>query len=129
MTDARGPDDALFRELTEPLLAEGLAEEGTIMGFPCLRAPGGAFLATAEHRTGDLVVKLPRERVAELIASGAGEPFAPAGRPFREWARIPGRDAGLWRALLDEARAFATGSGRARGRRAGAGTIAARGRE
>ena len=81
MTDARGPDDALFRELAEPLLAEGLAEEGTIMGFPCLRAPGGAFLATAEHRTGDLIVKLPRARVDELIASGAGEPFAPAGRP------------------------------------------------
>ena len=90
MTGARGPDDALFRELTEPLLAEGLAEEGTIMGFPCLRAPGGAF---------------------------------------HEWARIPGRDAGLWRALIDEARAFATRDGRARERRAGAGTIASRGRE
>lgn len=129
MTGARGPDDALFRELTEPLLAEGLAEEGTIMGFPCLRAPGGAFLATADHRTGDLIVKLPRERVAGLLASGAGEPFAPAGRAFREWARIPGRDAGLWRALIDEARAFATRDGRARERRAGAGTIASRGRE
>ena len=129
MRDARGPDDALFRELTEPLLAEGLAEEGTIMGFPCLRAPGGAFLATADHRTGDLIVKLPRERVAGLIASGAGEPFAPAGRAFREWARIPGRDANLWRALIDEARAFATRDGQARERRAGAGTIAPRGRE
>ena len=129
MRDARGPDDALFRELTEPLLAEGLAEEGTIMGFPCLRAPGGAFLATADHRTGDLIVKLPRERVAGLLASGAGEPFAPAGRAFREWARIPGRDANLWRALIDEARAFATRDGQARERRAGAGTIASRGRE
>ena len=129
MRDARGPGDALFRELTEPLLAEGLAEEGTIMGFPCLRAPGGAFLATADHRTGDLIVKLPRERVADLLASGAGEPFAPAGRAFREWARIPGRNASLWRTLLDEARAFATRNGQARERRAGAGTIASRGRE
>ena len=112
MTDARAPDDALFRELAEPLLAEGLAEEGTIMGHPCLRAPGGAFLATAEHRTGDLIVKLPRARVDELIGSGLGEPFAPAGRPFREWARIPARDAALWRALLAEARAFAAGDAR-----------------
>ncbi len=122
MTDARAPDDALFRELAEPLLAEGLAEEGTIMGFPCLRAPGGAFLAmaapapvpsaTAGRRTGDLIVKLPRARVDELIASGAGDPFAPAGRPFREWARIPGRDVALWRALLAEALAFVAGDAR-----------------
>ena len=44
-----GFDGALFREVTEPLLATGLADEGTIMGFPCLRTTDGAFLAMAEH--------------------------------------------------------------------------------
>lgn len=102
-------DDALFRELAEPLLAAGQVDEGTIMGFPCLRARGGGFLAMAEHRNGDLVVKLPADRVEALIAEGAGLPFAPAGRRFREWVHVPGRDAELWQALLDEGRAFVDG--------------------
>ena len=106
----RGGDDSLFRELTEPLLASGAADEGTIMGHPCLRARGGAFLAMAEGRTGDLIVKIPAGRVDELIAAGVAAPFAPAGRRFREWARVPDRDPTLWQALLDEARAFAEGA-------------------
>ena len=104
-----GFDGALFRELTEPLLAAGEVEEGTIMGFPCLRTNRGEFLAMAEHRSGDLVVKVPAGRVEELIAAGAGLPFAPAGRRFREWVHVPSRDADLWQALLDEGRAFVDG--------------------
>ncbi len=104
-----GFDGELFHELVEPLLATGQAEEGTIMGFPCLRTTGGAFLAMAEYTTGDLIVKLPSSRVDALIEEGAGLPFAPAGRRFREWVRVPGRDAELWGALLDEARTFVEG--------------------
>ena len=44
-----------------------------------------------------------------LIAEGAGLPFAPAGRRFREWVQVPGRDADLWQSLLDEGRAFVNG--------------------
>jgi len=104
-----GFDDALFRELAEPLLAAGEVEEGTIMGFPCLRTTGGAFLAMAEHTSGDLIVKLPAGRVDELVDEGTGLPFAPAGRRFREWVQVPGRDEELWQALLDEAHAFVSG--------------------
>ena len=102
-------DGALFDEVTEPLLATGRADEGTIMGFPCLRTTSGAFLAMAEHTTGDLIVKLPATRVDELVEDGAGLPFAPAGRRFREWVHVPERDEELWQALLDEARAFVDG--------------------
>lgn len=102
-------DDALYRELAEPLLVTGVAQEGTLMGFPCLRTSSGAFFATTWRRTGDLVVKLSAGRVDELIAAGTGLPFAPAGRRFREWVQIPGRDEDLWQALLDEARAFVGG--------------------
>jgi hypothetical protein len=35
------------------------------------------------------LVKLPQPRVGQLIAAGHGEPFAPAGRVFREWVAIP----------------------------------------
>lgn len=104
-----GADDALFWELAEPLLASGEVEEGTIMGFPCLRTSSGGFLAMAEHRTGDLIVKLAAGRVEELVAEGSGLPFAPAGRRFREWVHVPERDEALWQALLDEGRAFVDG--------------------
>lgn len=95
----------LFWQLAERLLVEGRAERGTMMGFPCLRA-GGAFFASLERGTGDLVVKLPAGRVAELVAGGTGIPFAPAGRVFREWVASPRADAEAWAALLEEAHRF-----------------------
>jgi TfoX/Sxy family transcriptional regulator of competence genes len=55
---------------------------------------------------GALVVKLPRERVVELIESGRGEPFdAGKGRPMKEWVtlRSPQSD---WLELAREARRF-----------------------
>jgi hypothetical protein len=36
-----------------------------------------------------------------------GEPFAPAGRVFREWVAVPRPDRRRWRAMLAEAKAFA----------------------
>ena len=53
-----------------------------------------------------LVVKLPRTRVDTLIASGTGQPFAPAGKVFREWVSVPQRDRRRWRSLLREGIAF-----------------------
>jgi hypothetical protein len=45
-------------------------------------------------------------RVEELVGLGIGQPFAPAGRVFKEWVAIrePGR--ALWHALLREGVAF-----------------------
>ena len=82
----------------------------TMMGLPCLRT-GGAFFAACDRRTGNLLVKLPRDRVDTLVASGHAEPFAPAGRRFREWAAVPHADVGTWPDLLDEALAFVAASG------------------
>ena len=55
-------------------------------------------------------MKLPAERVAHLVAAGQGEPFAPAGRVFREWVAAPRPDRRRWRALLAEARDHAAGT-------------------
>ncbi|HEY3670449.1 MAG TPA: hypothetical protein VGN51_05915 [Acidimicrobiia bacterium] len=74
----------------------------TMMGFPCLRLDGD-FFASCDRQTGDLVVKLNATRASALIEGGKAEPFAPNGRPFREWARIPQRLQRSWPALLDEA--------------------------
>jgi TfoX/Sxy family transcriptional regulator of competence genes len=55
----------------------------------------------------ELVVKLPKERVAELVASGVASHFdAGKGRPMKEWASVPVGASRRWRALVDEARRF-----------------------
>jgi len=101
-------DDKMFWDVAEDFLDEG-AEQSTMMGFPCLRLEG-TFFTSVDHKTGDLIVKVPAARVDDLIERGVGESFAPAGRPFKEWVVIPDRDEKLWQALMDEARQFALGT-------------------
>ena len=55
---------------------------------------------------GALVVKLPRQRVAELIEAGRGEPFdAGKGRPMKEWVAVRSAPS-TWIDLAREARRF-----------------------
>ena len=100
--------ETLFWELAQQLLAEPGITRSTMMGYPCLRA-NGAFFACVERATGHLIVKLPGQRVAALVAAGQALPFAPSGRTFREWAAFPVADPAEWRALLAEGREFAGG--------------------
>jgi hypothetical protein len=51
--------------------------------------------------------ELAETRVDELVASERANPFAPAGRRFREWAAIPEGRSRSWKRLLDEALEFA----------------------
>lgn len=98
--------ESLFWELAAELQAEDeRIVEGTIMSGRCLRV-GKEFLALADFKGSGMVVKLPKARVTDLIDSGVGLPFAPAGRVFKEWVSIPEPDRVLWRALLDEGVAF-----------------------
>lgn len=58
-------------------------------------------------RRGQLVVKLPRQRVAALIASGDGEPFdAGKGRPMAEWVCIATTSGIPWLSIATEAMEF-----------------------
>ncbi len=99
--------EALFWELVDELrLEDARVEEGTIMGGRCARL-AGEFLALFDFKGSGMVVKLPRERVAELIDAGVGFPFAPAGKVFREWVSLPSPDPAHWAALLREAKTFA----------------------
>lgn len=84
--------------------------EGTIMGGRCLRV-GAEFLALVDYKGSGLVVKLDRGRVAALVASGEGRPFAPAGRVFREWVSLPEVDRDRWLALLREGVELASTAG------------------
>ena len=98
--------EKLFWELAEPLLADPAVSRSTMMGLPCLRLQG-RFFASLDRRTEALLVKLPAGRVTALIAAGDAQPFAPAGRVFREWAALPQPDRRRWARLLNEARRFA----------------------
>lgn len=102
----RMSSESLFWELADELQSEDdRVVEGTIMSGRCLRV-GKEFLALADFKGSGMVVKLPKARVADLIESGVGLPFAPAGKVFKEWVAIPEPDRTLWRALLDEGVAF-----------------------
>ena len=48
-----------------------------------------------------------RRPVRELVDSGDGDPFAPAGKVFRDWVRISRIDRDLWQSVLAEAVDFA----------------------
>ena len=97
----------LYDELTDDLLYDPTVGRSTMMGFPCVRR-AGRFFASFDARAEAMVVKLPRERVAELVESGVGDPFAPNGRVFREWVSLPEADRDRWRRILAEALDFAS---------------------
>lgn len=99
------PGEERFWELAEPYLVRPEVTRSTMMGYPCLRVRG-QFFASTERATGDLLVKLPEDRVDELVDAGRAEPFAPAGRRFREWASVPFSRSRSWKRLLDEAHTF-----------------------
>ena len=77
--------ESLFWDLIDELREhDERVEEGTIMGGRCARV-SGEFLGLVDYKGSGMVVKLPRNRVDELITQGIGQPFAPAGKVFREW--------------------------------------------
>jgi len=94
-----------FWSVAEPLLAVDGVEKSTMMGYPCLRTDGD-FFASVHPESGDLIVKLPADRVNAMIEADEGSAFAPAGRRFREWVCIAERDRERWAELLEEARTF-----------------------
>lgn len=98
-------------------LVEALADvDGVTLGFgrrgfgsDALQVDGRIF---AMLREGGLVLKLPRERVAALLASGAGAPFdAGKGKPMKEWVVVGQSAAKQWLPLAEEALRFVGGPG------------------
>lgn len=99
----------LFWQLAVELQGEDpRVAEGTIMNSRCLRA-SGEFLALVDYKGSGLVVKLPRDRVAELVEAGVGRPFGPGKKIFKEWLAVPEPDAEVWLGLMREGVAFVTG--------------------
>ncbi len=108
------PTDRRFAELVA-VLADGdrvVVGEGRGFGAGALTVAGRIF---AIPRDGGLVVKLPAERVAELVADGGATTFdAGKGRPMREWAVLAESSGGRWQSLAEESLAFVARSGKRR---------------
>lgn len=96
---------ALFDPAAESHLTLPDTDIGPMFGTEGLRVRGKVYAFVAHE--GDLIVKVPAARVAELCASDGAQPMLMRGRAMREWVSV-GPDAGAqrWRELIDEARAF-----------------------
>lgn len=56
---------------------------------------------------GELVVRVPKARVDDLVDAGIGRRFEPSpGRVMKEWLSLPPTASRRWKALVAEARAF-----------------------
>ena len=107
MTDIHTGEERFWR-IAEPLLELPNVTRSTMMGLPCLRV-ADAFFASWDRTTGALLVKLAEPEVDRLVADGHADPFAPAGRRFREWASIPVTRGRAWPSLLDQALTYVAG--------------------
>jgi hypothetical protein len=107
--------EARFRQAVAPLETDARVTAGTGFGGSAGRRIDGRIFAML---AGDsLVVKLPADRVGELLASGGARPFS-AGkeRPLREWAAVPVSESARWPALVAEAFEFVASGAPARHR-------------
>jgi hypothetical protein len=102
----RRTPEQLLQSIAETQLSTPGVTTGTGFGrTEGLRTASGKIFAMLVR--GELVVKVPKGRVDELVASGVAKRFdAGRGRPMKEWASVNPIASRRWRALVDEARAF-----------------------
>jgi TfoX/Sxy family transcriptional regulator of competence genes len=92
-----------FISIVESLLSDSRISTAKMFGSQGLKVGTKVFAMLVK---GQLVVKLPQERVAALIACGAGESFDPGhGRRMKEWV-VLSRAEDNWTQLVEEARDF-----------------------
>ena len=99
-----------FEELMTSLLEKPEVEQGTGFGsMPGLRVRGKIFTMLCR---GELVVKLPRSRVDQLVTAGTAARFDARrdGRVMKEWATLPVERRDEWEGLASEALDFVSAS-------------------
>ena len=94
-----------YEIVAEELQADPAVRTGKMFGHACLKTGRKMFACEYE---GELLVKLPPERLEELKAQGARD-FNPVGRPMNGWILVaePAEDAvGVWLDIAEEAKAY-----------------------
>jgi hypothetical protein len=96
----------MFEAIVARFDGEPDVELGTNFRSPGLRVRRKIFAMLVD---GDLVVKLPADRCAALVAAGRGRPFRSGGRDLREWVAVGDDHADEWLGLAEDAHAFVGG--------------------
>ena len=99
------PEEHYVALVEEFLGEQDVEQSGKGFGSDALKVRGKIFAMLSQGR---LVVKLPRQRVDALVASGDGERFDPRhdGRLMKEWLALAPTSQVEWLSLAREARAF-----------------------
>jgi hypothetical protein len=98
-------DQRYFEIVNTFLQRPGVTQQGQAFGSSALRVRG-KMLATLSAG-GAFVIKLPRQRVAALVAAGHGRPFQPGpGRVMKEWLELNAASRQNWASLAEEALAY-----------------------
>jgi TfoX N-terminal domain len=103
--------ESMFERVAERLLSEDRAlEQGRMFGSVGLKTGGKVFAMVVK---GDLVVKLPANRVDELLEARTGRPFEPGhGRAMKQWVSLRPPDDVACEAYVREARTFVASASR-----------------
>jgi TfoX/Sxy family transcriptional regulator of competence genes len=97
--------DALLERLAEPYLAREGVTWGRMFSSTGLGVRGKIF-AVVNH-AGNLMVKVPEDRAAELERAGSATRMVMHGREMREWVEMsPEQGEDAWTGLLAESYAY-----------------------
>jgi hypothetical protein len=116
MPDVDEQADPRYEDLIDDLMGEpGVTPpQGRGFGRSAVRFNGKIFVMFVRGR---LVLKLPEDRVDEMIATGHGVRFdANKGTPMREWLSLDPASEQPWLPLATEALSFARSGPGARAR-------------
>ena len=113
MSNTKFEQQRRFAEVVEALREQPFVshsgEASNRFGSSALKVNGKIFAMVSS--AGEFVVKLPRQRVQDLVASGAGTKFqAGKGRPMQEWLSLRSDSEQEWLPLAREALRFVGGN-------------------
>lgn len=94
----------LFQKVIDGLKGDSSVTPAKMFGAPGLKVNGKFFVTFFK---GAFVIKLPRERVDDLVKSGQGVYFDPGmGKVMKEWVAIDPSASDEWINLAKESKEF-----------------------
>ena len=101
---AEGALDPLLQPIRRAFAEDEEVSVGRVLSANGLMVKGKLFAAISKGR---LLVKLPKDEVAKLIADKRGAPFSTgSGRVMKEWVTVGAEDQRRWLDIARRARDF-----------------------